>query len=156
MKIRIAGIEKESVVDGEGIRYAVFMQGCSRNCKGCHNPSTHALDGGKVVDTQEIIDDIKKNPLLSGITLTGGEPLLQLDAAVELARETKKLGLNVWCYTGYKFEEIPQKLLNVVDVVVDGAFVEELKDLTLNFRGSSNQRIIKLNYTEKKVAIKIL
>ena len=156
MKIRIAGIEKESVVDGEGIRYAVFMQGCLRKCKGCHNPSTHALDGGEIMDTSEIIEDIKKNPLMSGITLTGGEPLLQLDAAVELARETKKLGLNVWCYTGYKFEEIPQKLLNVVDVVVDGAFVEELKDLTLNFRGSSNQRIIKLNYTEKKVAIKIL
>ena len=156
MKIRIAGIEKESVVDGEGIRYAVFMQGCLRKCKGCHNPSTHALDGGEIMDTSEIIEDIKKNPLMSGITLTGGEPLLLLDAAVELARETKKLGLNVWCYTGYKFEEIPQKLLNVVDVVVDGAFVEELKDLTLNFRGSSNQRIIKLNYTEKKVAIKIL
>ena len=144
MKIRIAGIEKESVVDGEGIRYAVFMQGCLRKCKGCHNPSTHALDGGEITDTSEIIEDIKKNPLLSGITLTGGEPLLQLDAAVELARETKKIGLNVWCYTGYKFEEIPQKLLNVVDVVVDGAFVEELKDLTLNFRGSSNQRIIRL------------
>ena len=156
MKIRIAGIEKESVVDGEGIRYAVFMQGCLRKCKGCHNPSTHALDGGEIMDTSEIIEDIKKNPLMSGITLTGGEPLLLLDAAVELARETKKLGLNVWCYTGYKFEEIPQKLLNVVYVVVDGAFVEELKDLTLNFRGSSNQRIIKLNYTEKKVAIKIL
>ena len=156
MKIRIAGIEKESVVDGEGIRYAVFMQGCLRKCKGCHNPSTHALDGGEIMDTSEIIEDVKKNPLMSGITLTGGEPLLLLDAAVELARETKKLGLNVWCYTGYKFEEIPQKLLNVVDVVVDGAFVEELKDLTLNFRGSSNQRIIKLNYTEKKVAIKIL
>ena len=156
MKIRIAGIEKESVVDGEGIRYAVFMQGCLRKCKGCHNLATHALDGGEIMDTSEIIEDIKKNPLMSGITLTGGEPLLQLDAAVELARETKKIGLNVWCYTGYKFEEIPQKLLNVVDVVVDGAFVEELKDLTLNFRGSSNQRIIKLNYTEKKVAIKIL
>ena len=147
MKIRIAGIVPESIVDGEGIRFAIFMQGCLRNCKGCHNPHTHALDGGKVVDTSELIEQIKKNPLLTGITLTGGEPCLQISPAAELAETAKNLGLDVWCYTGYKFEELPpesDKLLKFVDVLVDGEYIEELRDLELNFRGSKNQRIIKL------------
>lgn len=152
MDIRIAGIVPESIVDGEGIRYAIFMQGCLRNCEGCQNPATHSLDGGRIVDTAELIDAIKKNPLLSGITLTGGEPLLQIPAAVELAKAAKNLGLNVWCYTGYKLEEIPpaaQELLNFVDVLVDGEFVLALRDLELNFRGSTNQRIINLNELRK-------
>lgn len=148
MEIRIAGVEAESVVDGEGIRYAIFMQGCRRRCKGCHNPATHALDGGKIVDTAELIAAFRKNPLLAGITLTGGEPLLQIPAALELAKAAKDSGLDVWCYTGYKFEEIPPEaaeLMANVDVVVDGEFVEELRDLELTFRGSTNQRIINLN-----------
>ncbi|MBR5912880.1 MAG: anaerobic ribonucleoside-triphosphate reductase activating protein [Selenomonadaceae bacterium] len=148
LDIRIAGVVPESIVDGEGIRYAIFMQGCLRNCEGCQNPATHPLDGGKIVDTAELINAVKRNPLLSGITLTGGEPLLQIPAAIELARATKNLGLNVWCYTGYKFEEIPsdaQELLKYVDVLVDGEFILALRDLELDFRGSSNQRIIDLN-----------
>lgn len=148
MKIRIAGIEPESVVDGEGIRYAIFMQGCERHCKGCHNPATHQLDGGKVVDTSELIAEFKNNPMLSGITLTGGEPLLQISAATELAKAAKNLGLNVWCYTGFEFEKIPTaayEFLNFVDILVDGEFVEELRDWELDFRGSKNQRIINLN-----------
>ena len=147
MKIRIAGIVEESYVDGEGIRFAIFMQGCLRNCKGCHNPETHALDGGKILDTEEIIAKIKKNPLLTGITLTGGEPLLQIAPALELAKNAKNLGLDVWLYTGYKFSEIPNdaaELLNFVDVVVDGEYIEELRDLDLKFRGSKNQQIIYL------------
>lgn len=148
MKIRIAGVEPESVVDGEGIRFAIFFQGCERNCKGCHNPATHALDGGKIVDTSELIDAFKKNPLLTGITLTGGEPLLQIPAALELAKAAKSFGLDVWCYTGYTLEEIPpaaSELLKNIDVLVDGEYVEELRDLELAFRGSKNQRIIHLN-----------
>lgn len=148
MEIRIAGVVPESIVDGEGIRYAIFMQGCLRNCEGCQNPATHPLDGGKIVDTAELIGAIKKNPLLAGITLTGGEPLLQIKPAIELAKATKNLGLNVWCYTGYKFEEIPpdaQELLNYVDVLVDGEFIVAQRDLELDFRGSRNQRIIDLN-----------
>ena len=148
MKIRIAGVEPESVVDGDGIRYAIFFQGCERNCKGCHNPATHALDGGKIVDTSELIDAFKKNPLLTGITLTGGEPLLQIPAALELAKAAKSSGLDVWCYTGYTLEEIPpaaSELLKNIDVLVDGEYVEELRDLELAFRGSKNQRIIHLN-----------
>jgi len=143
--IRIAGLVPESFVDGDGIRYAVFMQGCLRHCEGCHNPETHALDGGRLVDTNDILAAIKKNPLLDGLTLTGGEPLLQIEAACELAHAVKNFGLNVWCYTGYTFEEIPaaaERLLENVDVLVDGAFIESLRDLDLQFRGSSNQRII--------------
>ena len=146
MNIRIAGIIPESITDGEGIRFAIFMQGCLRKCKGCHNPSTHDLDGGKVVDTSELIEQIKSNPLLAGITLTGGEPFLQIAPAAELAKAAKNLDLNVWCYTGYKIEELPTnafELLEYVDVLVDGEYIESQRDLELKFRGSKNQRIIK-------------
>lgn len=145
MQIRIAGLVKESFVDGEGIRYAVFMQGCLRHCEGCHNPETHTLDGGRLIDTADIIADFKRNPLIKGITLTGGEPLLQIDAATELARAAKNFGLNVWLYTGFTFEELPADaatLIENVDVLIDGAFIENLRDLELQFRGSTNQRII--------------
>lgn len=155
MLIRIAGLVPESFVDGDGIRFAVFMQGCLRNCAGCQNPETHATDGGRLVDTNEIISALKKNPLLDGITLTGGEPFLQVDAANELARAAKNLGLNVWCYTGFTFEELPAPLLKNIDVLVDGAFVESLRDLNLQFRGSSNQRIIdvKKTFAQKKIVL---
>ena len=145
MLIRVAGLVPESFVDGDGIRFAIFMQGCLRNCEGCHNPDTHALDGGQLIDTQEIIAAIKKNSLLDGITLTGGEPLLQVAAANELALAAKSFGLNVWCYTGYIFEELPAEaapLLKNVDVLIDGPFIESQRDFNMQFRGSRNQRII--------------
>lgn len=151
--IRIAGLVPESFVDGDGIRFAIFMQGCLRNCEGCHNPETHALDGGRLVDTAEIISAIKKNPLLDGITLTGGEPFLQVDAANEIACAAKKLGLNVWCYTGFTFEELPPEvapLIKNIDVLIDGEFIESLRDLELQFRGSHNQRIIDLKKTREQ------
>ena len=150
MVIRIAGLVPESFVDGDGIRFAIFMQGCKRNCAGCHNPETHILDGGRLVDTNEILAAIKKNPLLDGITLTGGEPFLQVEAADELARAAKNLGLNVWCYTGFTFEELPAQWLKNIDVLIDGEFVESLRDLDLQFRGSSNQRIIDVKKTFAK------
>ena len=150
MEVRIAGLVQESFVDGEGIRFAIFFQGCRRNCFNCHNPATHALDGGKIFDTEEIISAIKKNPLLSGITLTGGEPLLQIPAALELAKAAKNLGLNVWTYTGYRFENIPaeaNELLQNIDVLVDGEYIDDLRDLELQFRGSRNQRVIDVKKT---------
>ncbi|MBR4642030.1 MAG: anaerobic ribonucleoside-triphosphate reductase activating protein [Selenomonadaceae bacterium] len=148
----------ESFVDGDGIRFAIFMQGCLRHCEGCHNPETHALDGGRLLDTNEIISAIKKNPLLDGITLTGGEPFLQIEAANELARAAKNFGLNVWCYTGFNFEDLPpeaEPLLENIDVLIDGAFIESLRDLELQFRGSSNQRIIDIKKTreQKKIVL---
>lgn len=156
MQIRIAGLVPESFVDGDGIRFAVFMQGCLRNCEGCQNPDTHALDGGQLVDTNEILAAIKKNPLLNGITLTGGEPLLQIEPATELARAVKNFGLNVWCYTGYTFEDLPadsKQLLNFVDILVDGAFDINQRDLTLQFRGSTNQRIIDVKKSREQSKI---
>ena len=158
MLIRIAGLVPESFVDGDGIRFAIFMQGCRRNCEGCHNPETHDLNGGRLIDTSEIISAIKKNPLLDGITLTGGEPLLQIDAADELARAAKNFGMTVWCYTGYTFENLPpeaEPLLENVDVLIDGEFIESQRDLELQFCGSSNQRIIDVKKTleQKKIVL---
>ena len=147
MKIRIAGIIEESFVDGEGVRFAIFVQGCPHKCKGCHNPETHNFGGGKILNTEKIISDFAKSPLIIGITLTGGEPLCQIDAVTELAKAAKNFGLNVWCYTGFTYEDLfsndkIKHFLNYVDVLVDGKFIESQRDLNLSFRGSTNQRLI--------------
>lgn len=154
MKIRIAGIVNDSIVDGEGVRLTVFTQGCPHHCHGCHNPQTWNLDGGHEIDTEEIVEKLKENPLLSGITFSGGEPFLQPAPLTELAQAAHKLGLDVWSYTGFTLEELEkrtdaQQLLNEVDMLVDGPYVEALRDLTLRFRGSSNQRIIDLKELRK-------
>lgn len=157
MQIRIAGVVPESFVDGAGIRYAVFMQGCLRRCAGCHNPNTHDLNGGRLVDTEELIAGMKRNSLLTGLTLSGGEPFLQDEAATELAKAAKRIGLNVWCFTGYRFEDLPHStLINYVDVLVDGEFILAKRDLNLKFRGSSNQRLIDLNETRRRNEIVLL
>lgn len=161
-KLRIAGIVKESVVDGPGIRFVVFSQGCKHNCKGCHNPGTHDLNSGKLVDTEEILNEIKKDPLLLGVTFSGGEPFLQAKPFADLAKKIHKLGLNIITYTGYKFEDLIsqmnrensyEELLNNTDILVDGKFILEEKSLMLKFRGSKNQRVIdvKESLREKKV-----
>lgn len=149
MKMRIAGLVRESIVDGPGFRMAVFAQGCPHACPHCHNPQTHAFDGGREVDTSEIIRQMCGNSLLDGLTLTGGEPFCQPEPCAELASAARKSGLNVWCYTGYTFEELLKmrnpshlKLLNQVDVLVDGRFVWNLRTLECRFRGSSNQRLL--------------
>lgn len=153
MQIRIAGLVPESFVDGAGIRFAIFMQGCRRNCAGCQNPQTQALDGGTLSDTDAIIEELKNSTLANGITLTGGEPLLQLNAAIELAKAAKQLGYNVWCYTGFTYENLPQgadRLLDYVDVLVDGEYREDERDLSLLFRGSRNQRVIDVKQSREQ------
>lgn len=147
-KIRIAGIQDDSVVDGEGIRMTVFSQGCPHHCKGCHNPTTWNSAGGHVTTTEEILKQYKNNPLLDGMTFSGGEPFMQPFAFIELADKVHEMGGNVWCYTGFTLDQLmrhgfgPHKmLLDKIDVLVDGEFVEEQKDLTLQFRGSRNQCI---------------
>jgi anaerobic ribonucleoside-triphosphate reductase activating protein len=156
VRIRVAGIVKESIVDGPGIRYVVFAQGCRHHCPGCHNPQTHSFEGGSIMDTDDMLEQIKGNPLLDGITLSGGEPFEQAPGFAELARKAGELGLNVMIYTGYSYEEIMAgsgvhpdwgRLLGLADILVDGPFVEEEKDYTLRFRGSKNQRIIDLKKT---------
>lgn len=144
--LKINTIIKESIVDGEGLRYVIFVQGCPHHCKGCHNPQTWSTRSGLFVDINTIIDDIKSNPLLDGVTFSGGEPMLQSEVLTELAKEIKKLGLNIWCYTGFKYEDIKEskkEFLKYIDVLVDGKFIEELKCLG-EYYGSSNQRIIRL------------
>ena len=151
MKIRIAGITDDSIVDGPGLRLTVFVQGCLHNCPGCHNPETHDIHGGQLVDTSEIIAKMDANPMLDGITLSGGEPFLQPEACAELADEAHKRGLNVWCYTGYTIDTIiggrdngKRGLLKRIDVLVDGPYIESLRTLELPWRGSKNQRVIEL------------
>ena len=145
--IRISGIVEESIVDGPGIRLVVFTQGCKHNCKDCHNRHTHDFDGGYDIVIDDIIDLVKANPLLDGITLSGGDPFEQVLACNNLAIKVKELGLNVITYTGYTFEQIMKniehkELLLNTDILIDGKFEISNKDLTLPFRGSKNQRII--------------
>lgn len=149
MEIRLYGTVEDSIVDGPGIRYAVFTQGCPHHCPGCHNPESHDFEGGKTADTAELIRVMQANPLLDGLTLSGGDPMCQPEACAELARAAKAMGLNVWCYTGYTWEALlaendPARmaLLAAVDVLVDGPFVQAKRSLALKYCGSSNQRLI--------------
>ena len=150
-KIRLSGIAYESLVNGPGMRRVFFSQGCRHKCKGCFNPDTHDFNGGELRDMDELIDDVKENPILKGITFSGGDPLEQADKFAYMAKEFKKMNLNIWCYTGYKFEYLLENsnaqnkfrdLLENIDVLVDGRFEESLKEEGLKFKGSSNQRII--------------
>lgn len=156
MEIRISGLVNDSIVDGPGLRYTVFTQGCLFNCKGCHNPQTHDLNGGRLIKINEIINEIKKNPLLSGVTISGGEPFLQVPEILALVQEIKKLNLDVIIYTGYTFEELNamnddkiNEIISLADYLIDGRFNLSLRSLELVFRGSSNQRIIDLKKTLK-------
>lgn len=165
--LRLYGIVEDSIVDGPGLRYSVFTQGCPHHCRGCHNPASHAYNGGFIKDTRVILDEFKGNPLLSGMTFSGGEPLEQPEPLLELAHAVKALGKNIYIFTGYTYEKLlslihsplplpsgyPEyatleaksallELINLADTLVDGAYVEALRDLELKYRGSSNQRLL--------------
>lgn len=149
MNMRIAGIVNDSIVDGPGLRLAIFAQGCPHHCPGCHNPESHDFAGGSNMDTEKIIARMDANPLLDGITLTGGEPFEQPEACRILADAAHARGLNVWAYSGYTFEQlcaVPEKrrLLEACDVLVDGPFLLAERSLDLRFRGSKNQRVLKV------------
>lgn len=150
-KIRIAGVVEESIVDGPGIRFAVFVQGCPHRCEGCHNPETHDFGGGREVDTDSLFEQCAANPLIKGVTFSGGEPFCQAAALYELGCRFKERGLNLMCYSGWTFEELTEKsrsekdvkaLLSILDYLVDGRFELSQRSLALKFRGSANQRII--------------
>lgn len=147
MKIRLNGIVEESIVDGIGIRYVIFTQGCFHNCFECHNKETHSLDGGYIEDIKNILNNIQDNPLLDGVTFSGGEPFLQIEPLIEIALYCKEIGLDIWIYSGYLYEELYKnkeyiKLLKLADVLVDGKFISSEKFYDLKFYGSKNQRII--------------
>ena len=144
--IRIAGTEEESVVDGEGIRYVLFCQGCKHHCNGCHNPESWSFNGGTFVEPLDIYNQMKKNELLDGLTLSGGDPIEQVDELLPLVKLVKN-EYNIWCYTGYLYEDLInddkiKNFLEYIDVLVDGPFILDQRDLTLQFKGSKNQRII--------------
>lgn len=163
MNIRLAGEISESTVDGPGIRYTVFTQGCTHNCVGCHNLHTHPIDKGYLKENKNIIEEMKKNPLISGLTLSGGEPFLQPKEIYNLCILAKEEGYNIIAYSGYTYEELIDKndefinsTLEVIDVLIDGKFDILKKSLSLLYRGSSNQRVIDMVKTRinKKVIIK--
>lgn len=160
-KIRISGIKHDSIVDGEGFRNVVFISGCWWNCPQCHNPTTHNKDNGDLLLIKDVVNDLIEDG--NQITISGGDALTyQLNQTKELICQIKVLkpDVNIWLYTGFKFEDIldddnvlRKEVLSLCDVLVDGQFINELKDLTLQFRGSSNQRIIdvKKSLKENKV-----
>lgn len=159
MEIRIAGTVAESIVDGPGIRFVVFAQGCQHRCPGCQNPETHPLDGGKLTTVEELFDQIKEQKLLKGVTFSGGEPFLQAPAFAQLGKLVKASGLDLVVYTGYLFEELLAwqkeepavgELLEQTDLLVDGPFLLAERDLNLPYRGSRNQRILKVKESLKQ------
>ena len=145
--MRISGVVNDSIVDGPGLRYTVFVQGCHRNCHGCHNPATHDPAGGYEESIEALIAGLDRNPLADGLTISGGEPFLQTEDCAKLAWLARRRGKSVWVYTGYTYEEILthkefRSLLEEIDVLVDGPFIESEKSYELHFRGSRNQRLI--------------
>lgn len=155
MKIRLYGTVNDSIVDGPGLRYVIFTQGCLHHCPGCHNPDSHAIDGGYIEDTEQCLLEIDQNPLLDGVTLSGGEPFLQATALIHFVQKVKKRHLHVMIYSGYTFEEIlelgdeEKKLLSLCDTLVDGKFILSLKSMELLYKGSSNQRTIDIQASLK-------
>ncbi len=154
--IQLAGVVRESIVDGPGIRFVVFCQGCPHHCPGCHNPVTHDFDGGYPCDVSKIIAAIDQNPLLDGVTFSGGEPACQPKGFLTLAKAVKERNLNIIMYSGYMLEELAEmsktdealaELLTLIDYLIDGRYEAQLRDLTLAFRGSQNQRIIDMHQT---------
>ena len=149
-------------MDGPGLRLTIFTQGCLHHCPGCHNPQTHDPEGGSWADTEDILAAAAENPLLDGITLSGGDPFLQPVPCLALAEGAHKIGLNVWTYTGYTWEALLEEndaeklaLLKETDVLVDGPFLLAERSLELRFCGSRNQRLIdvKKSLAEDKVVL---
>lgn len=165
MNIRLAApLQPDSVVDGYGIRTVIWTQGCSHNCPFCQNPGTHDFKGGFEVSVKEVCEELDLLKNQTGITLSGGDPLFQLDAVLEIAKYAQNIGLNVWCFTGFTYEQLitmsknnPKyiEFLNTIDVLVDGKFEIENKSYDALFRGSTNQRLIdtKKSLLEEKVVL---
>ena len=160
-----AKIDKISVADGIGIRTVLYVSGCSLHCKGCHNPTTHDFNGGGLVPVSLVCEAIDELEYHTGITFSGGDPMYQPVACNEIAAYAKSKGYNIWVYTGFTFEElmkmsesmpIYKEFLEKIDILVDGQYEDNKRDLNLAFRGSSNQRVIdiKKSLAENKIITK--
>ena len=160
--IRLYGLVTDSIVDGPGFRTAIFVQGCPYHCEGCHNPASQPFEGGTVWTLDDVEKKFTGNPLLDGITLSGGEPAEQAAACAELAHRAHQKGLNVWLYSGSTYEKLSeraktdadlQRLLDEADVLVDGPFILAERSLELDFCGSRNQRLIDMNRTRESGSV---
>ncbi len=158
MKLQVAGLKPESIVDGPGIRATVYFQGCPHRCPGCHNPDTHDPEGGCSCDLAEVVQWVDSCHGISGVTLSGGEPFAQAEAASKLADQIVGHGYNLILYSGYTYERLQEysrdnqhirQLLSSAWLLVDGPYLEKRQDLNLPYRGSSNQRIIDLQATAR-------
>ena len=149
MPIRVIDIVEGTAVDGPGLRTSIYLAGCAHRCPGCHNPQTWDFYAGKDMKVDELINIISQSDF--NVTLTGGDPIYQAEALIPLAKKIRELGYSIWLYTGFTFEQlqdmpIAMQLLEYIDTIVDGPFILEQRDTSLQFRGSSNQRIIKISH----------
>ncbi len=158
MVIRLSSpMQTDSIVDGVGLRTVIWTQGCKHRCEGCHNPQTHDSKGGYETTTEHIIKLLPTLKLQRGVTFSGGEPFEQAEACALIAKAAHNINLDVWAYTGYKFEDIINSdnahwhdFLNEIDVLVDGPFIKDRKSLDLKFRGSDNQRVLNVKESVDK------
>ena len=147
--LRVLNILHDSVVDGPGLRTVLFFSGCPHFCKGCHNPESWNIRNGNEMTIEQVVDEVLSNPL-TDVTLSGGDPFFQASGVKHVAKRLKEAGKNIWAYSGYTLEELLElggdhtELLSYCDVLVDGPFILAERDLSLDFRGSHNQRIIHL------------
>lgn len=162
--IRLAGIAENSLVNGKGLRKVFFSQGCSHHCEGCFNQHTWEFVGGRMFDMDELVQKVKDEPFLDGVTFSGGDPFQQADKFAYLAKKLHEANINIWAYTGYTFEELMKlaqtnphikQMINNVDVVVDGRFMKDKMSENLKYCGSSNQRVIdvKSSLNENKIIL---
>lgn len=163
MRLRVAGVVEDSIVDGPGLRLTLFVQGCPHRCPGCHNPETHDPEGGYWQTPDELLARYAANPLLAGMTFSGGEPFCQAQALACLAGRIHALGGDIVTYTGYCFERLARMaasdggvrdLLEATDILVDGPYIKAQRSLELPFRGSTNQRL--LDRTARRAIAKTL
>ena len=146
------GLVEDSIVDGPGLRYSVFVQGCPHHCPGCHNEDSWSYGVGQWRRVEDVVEDICANRLVKAVTISGGEPFTQAPAVLELVRSLHERGYNIWIYSGYLFEDLmankpascASEILSYCDVLVDGPFVQDLFSHDLAWKGSSNQRVIDL------------
>jgi len=159
--MRLSGITQESLVDGPGLRYVIFTQGCTHQCPHCQNPETWDKDGGKEYSARQVIRLLKQQKKKKqGVTFSGGEPFLQAADLAEVAQAARQMGWDVVTYTGFTYEELiadnnggVKALLYATDILIDGKYVHALRDIGLKFRGSSNQRLIDVTQTQNKGGI---
>jgi len=163
--VKVAGIYPESVSDGPGVRFTIFFSGCKHRCPGCHNPDAQDFSAGVDFDDPmqaKVIEHIARCPIISGVTLSGGDPMFSAGDVLRFVRRLREKlpGINIWLYTGFTYEELSgadqKELLELCDVLVDGRFEQENLDLSLSCRGSSNQRIIDLAETRATGEITVL